>query len=65
MKYAFCHNTRRWMVLQDLKVVEMPSCPHEGRCDECDYHEEREPTRYLKARMAEWREAAKLMERVG
>ncbi len=45
--FAYCHNSRRWLLFMDLAGHYPSTCPYEGDCDRCGYFEERKPTKYL------------------
>lgn len=50
-KYAFCQNSRRWVITMDIRGRYPQTCPYDplDQCDEqhCGYYCEREPSRYL------------------
>lgn len=56
-KQAFCLNSRRWLVFMDLFMNYPSTCPHEGDCDGCGYFQLREPTKYLKKKERDLKEA--------
>jgi len=48
-KKGFCWNSRRWVVLMDLRMSYPEACPSRGMgCAGCSYFEEREQTAYVR-----------------
>lgn len=49
-KYAFCQNSRRWIITMDIRGSYPETCPYDPlECNEqtCGYYCEKEPSRYL------------------
>ena len=47
--FAFCLNSRRWLVFMDMTGRYLKICPNKGQCSHlsCGYFEERKPTKGL------------------
>lgn len=40
---GFCLNSRRWI---DFVFIDLNLCPHEMRCENCDYYQMRKVTKW-------------------